>query len=657
MNEPAEVYEWDEEERRIWAPRVVPTMAEWCEGNIQLARGESVRTGPFSLDTMPFQRAAYEAYSDPACNEIVIPAGAQVGKSQFLQNAGFYTVIVQQRNLMSVQARDSDQKTVQRTRLEPMVRHNTAISEHVSPSSRDRTAETWSFTNGCHWHFGAANSAASLSGKTVPVVHADEFGKWPGMIVLEGSPLGLLIQRCNSFENQRMVVLVSTATTAKHGVWPEFQRTNACEYFIPCHECGAYQKLEWKQVRWPKDTEPDQIFKDKLAWYQCIECDARWSDAQKRQQSKLGAWVPKGGTIDDRGRVTGNLGAGSRGFHWMGLLSNLRTFADFAARFLRARADFKLQDFYRQDLGIAWERQIEKITVKALEANQVGGAMRGVVPPNTRRLVAGADVGKRYVHWSVWAFGAGMTASLVDHGVYATVDELEALLDREFEGSDLRLQRLLVDSGYSEEAQSYVVDRHPIHAFANRFRSRVMTVLGRRTLTSGRPLEVSHQEKTPAGKVLRGGFKRVLVDTTFFKDMIAERRAKDVRANKSIRFPENVAADFLEQMASEHKVEDDKGVQAWKHRGGPAPNHYFDTAVYAFAGAWLLRAFKEPAEGSQSGNSPSAQRGDHEQIETQASARRSAPERSPGLGRRKQQAARKRAARKGGTRGGRSGRF
>ena len=74
-------------------------------------------------------------------------------------------------------------------------------------------------------------------------------------------------------------------------------------YCVPCPECGAYQVLDFWQVKhrgeqrleWPKDKRhPDYIKLERPAVYECLHCQAEIEQGKLPGMLAKGNWLPEG---------------------------------------------------------------------------------------------------------------------------------------------------------------------------------------------------------------------------------------------------------------------------------------------------------------------------------------------------------------------------
>ncbi len=221
----------------------------------------------------------------------------------------------------------------------------------------------------------------------------------------------------------------------------------------------------------------------------------------------------------------------------------------------------------------------------------------GSVPRGGLLLVGGADVQKDRIEVSVWAFGRGKTAWLVEHRVLmgdtardAVWMQLHALLAETWThagGAQLPLARFAIDTGFATQA---------VYAFVRASRDpRVMAVKGaaRGAALIGTPTAV---DVTVAGKKLRRGVKVYTVVVGIAKQAlyqhlrlhadVAEDGLTPVYPAGYIHLPK-IDAEFLQQLCAEQLItrRDRSGYAVREWQKLRERNEALDCYVYARAAA------------------------------------------------------------------------
>ena len=186
-----------------------------------------------------------DAISDPTLRDIVVMAGAQVGKTEMLLNViGFHIhhdpapILLVQPTLEMAQAFSKD-------RLAPMLRDTPALKYKVKdPRSRDANNTTTHkvFTGG-HISLVGSNSAAGLASRPIRIVLCDEVDRFPVSAGSEGSPILLARKRSATFHNRKMVMVSTPTNKGASMIESQYEESDKRQYFVPCEDCGTVQTL------------------------------------------------------------------------------------------------------------------------------------------------------------------------------------------------------------------------------------------------------------------------------------------------------------------------------------------------------------------------------------------------------------------------------
>lgn len=278
---------------------------EWADQFRVLSRESSAEAGKWSTDRAPYQRGMMRAISDPATETVVFMTGAQIGKTEIINNAIGYYISQDPSPILVVQPTLDMSKMWSNDRLAPMLRDTPALKNAVKdPRSRDsgNTLLQKSFVGGYIAMVGA-NSPAGLASRPVRCVFFDEVDRFPHSAGTEGDPIDLGKKRTATFTYNRKIVMVSTPTNkGASRIEAAYEESDQRQYFVPCHDCGHKQVLKWAQVRWEKD-QPD------TAAYICEDCGSVWDDAVRYRAVRAGEWIAQNPTNK------------TAGFHLSGLYS------------------------------------------------------------------------------------------------------------------------------------------------------------------------------------------------------------------------------------------------------------------------------------------------------------------------------------------------
>jgi len=229
---------------------------------------------------------------------------------------------------------------------------------------------------------------------------------------------------------------------------------------------------------------------------------------------------------------------------------------------------------------------------------------KGEVPNGVIALVAGVDVQKDRLYYSIDGIGVNFDNFTVDYGEIfgQTKDdyvwhELARLLESQYDG--LTIHCMLVDSGYnpsdgpSDESIIYDFCFNNPRAYAAKghdYRTRAY---------SSSKINVSIE-----GKTIDDGLQLWHLDTDYFKSMLYKRMDWEGDKKGALHFPENVDDEYLRQITAETRLVKANGKAEW--RSIRRDNHWGDCKMMALAAAHIIGAhrFKDGMEPSKRGEGP-----------------------------------------------------
>ena len=211
--------------------------------------------------------------------------------------------------------------------------------------------------------FAGANSPADLASDPCKFVFFDEVDKYPRFSGREADPLKLGSERTRTFWNRKKMK-VSTPTVRSGYITRELERSDKRRFWVPCPQCGVYQPLAFRreegpgrgELRWPQGASPEDIRKERLAYYECGYCQAQISESAKVQMVTGGIWCPDGASVEEGGKISGRGRQGDhRGYQLSALYSPWVSWSVIAAEFLESKDDApSLMAFVNSVLGEPW---------------------------------------------------------------------------------------------------------------------------------------------------------------------------------------------------------------------------------------------------------------------------------------------------------------
>lgn len=494
-----EIYEGALEIERAWREGLRPdprlTVSEWAERYRMLGTRESAEPGRWRNARTPYLREIMDCLSPASKVErVVLMKGAQVGGTELGLNWVGYAIHHAPGPMMIVWPTTEMAQRNSKHRIDPLIEESPVLKDIIAPPrSRDsgNTVLMKEFRGGVLVMTGA-NSAVGLRSMPVRYLFLDEVDAYPLDVDGEGDAIHLAEARTRTFA-RRKILLVSTPTIYGASIIErEYEASDQRRYFVPCPHCGHRQWLRFERLRWERG-QPE------TAAYLCDECEAPIAEHHKPRMLELGEWRAQGSGT-------------SAGFHLSSLYSPWRKWREIAASWEKAalsesKSVATIKAFKNSELGEAWVEEGEAPDWQRLLERREDYRI-GDVPAGGLLLVGGADVQKDRIEVSIWAFGRGKEAWLVEHRVLMgdtarneVWQSLAAVLRETWThatGCQMPLTRLALDTGFAtQEAYAFV-------RLARDFR--VMAVKGsaKGPALVGSPTAV---DVTQVGKKLRRGIK------------------------------------------------------------------------------------------------------------------------------------------------------
>ncbi len=585
-------YEGAHEIERAWHEGLTPdpllSVSAWADQHRMLSSKASAEPGRWRTSRTPYLREIMDCLSPASPIErVVFMKGAQVGGTEAGSCWIGYVIHHAPGPMMAVWPTVEMAKRNSKQRIDPLIEESPALAGLIAPArSRDagNTILAKEFRGGVLVMTGA-NSAVGLRSMPVRYLFLDEVDGYPLDVEGEGDAITLAEARTRTF-TRRKIFIVSTPTIAgASSIEREYEASDQRRYFVPCPHCAHAQWLRFEQLRWERGR-PETVA------YICESCEMPIAEHHKTSMLAQGQW---------RATATGN--GRTAGFHLSSLYSPVgwRTWREIAAAWESAidkatGSASAIKTFKNTELGETWVEDGEAPDWQQLLERREDYRI-GTVPHGGLLLVGGADVQKDRIEVSVWAFGRGKEAWLVEHRVLMgdtardpVWTQLRAMLAETWThacGAQLPLARFAIDTGYAtQEAYTFVrACRDP----------RVMAIKGvaRGAALIGTPTAV---DVSVGGKKLRRGLKLYSVTVGIAKQELynhLRKQASVAEDGVTLTYPPGyihlpkVDAEFLQQLCAEQLVtrRDRNGYPKREWQKLRERNEGLDAFVYCRAAA------------------------------------------------------------------------
>lgn len=586
--------------------------------------------GEFRIDRVPYLREPQDClHPDHPARRVAARWAAQLGKSTAIENWFVYIVNRAPGPMMIVLPTLEEALKFNRIKLQPTIDASVKINHKImAVSSRDEQGSTTSFKKfvGGFAQIVNAGSSKGLQMVSIKYLAMDEVTGYAKDVDGRGSPRNQARARQKMFGDLAKEWQGSTpGTVGDCAITEDFEAGDRRFYYVPCPHCGAFQALEFGQMRGPDDE------RGLSAHFACLACNEPIIDGHKGDLLSRGVWiarrVPDGAEPVPETLTPADLERWrcppcerrcrdwQPSYHLWAAYAPRERFADIWERWESAQGDTtKLRVFHQQDLaepydpgGVAIEH------AKVVEAARLDAYPARRIPRGAGLVVSAADVQGYGIKWGVYAIGPLGQRWLIDREIFEgppdQSDEpwikLADALGRTYptagdgeKGIDLSG----VDTGWS-------TDR--VYRFC-----------------AGRPnvlaLDGRHQPNlpwlgTPSKRDIKDRFGRIVSKVLLYpvglydvKTEVVAGLANLVQGGGEQGWPRNTLhltpelcdEDFAREITAERLVDPDEEARAavsrrarnlispkapreWKKIVGRA-NDWFDMTVYAFALGWHL---------------------------------------------------------------------
>jgi phage terminase large subunit GpA-like protein len=425
--------------------------------------------------------------------------------------------------------------------------------------------------DGIPFYFVGAGSKSKLQSKPIRWLYLDEVRNYP-----KGA-LETVMKRTRSFWNSRTFI-VSTPDKKDDAVDRAYKQGDQRVWHFPCPKCGHLQLLKIDQLKWDTNetTHPEGKWDfDKLAdtiRYECVSCGHAIKDTpmERKHIARAGRFV----------RLNPRAPRHKVSFHWNALLPPWVQWRSIVEEFIAARRALKNGDinpyktFWNETLGLPWDDKLGVIEDYGfLEKRKAKYDYGETWAEEVVRFMA-ADKqarGGEHYWYVIRAFGRFAKSRLV---AYGRVTSYAQLLEVQKQ-YNVKSKNAMIDTGYqATECYRFCATSgwkafkgDPTQYFLMRDAKTGKTYRTAFDKTYVDPLHGQHRGKR---KSLRAAMGRQLLPLyRWSNDMV-----KDLFTSYATgmigewTIPECIGKEYLEQLASERRVEHEKSngqiVTAWE---------------------------------------------------------------------------------------------
>lgn len=556
-------------------------MSEWADHNRVLSREESPSSGLWKTSNTPYLKAIMDTFTDDSTQVTTFLKPSQVGATEAGINICGFTIDRSPSRILYVMPDEDLAKDFSVDRLQKALQNTPSIASKLQAADRSK-ALVVRFPGG-FIRLTGANSPAKLASWPIPRVIMDEVDKYPMWTGREANPISLVKERTKNWP-WRKILVMSTPTTEYGYIYKAYMESEAhYEFYVPCPNCGHYQKLVFKNLKFPEADDEAKLARN--VYYLCEKCHHHIKDRDKLGMLQKGKWIPTEHL---------NFTPKTVGFRLNTLYSPWVQFYEVAREFLVSKDDpTKLMNFVNSWLGEPWKSKAAEVKSAQVMAKKTD-VPAGIVPKGMVLLTGGVDCQKGYFYWVIRAWGPGARSQKIANGTAMTFDDVRAVMDTFWpvQGSGEKLQVVLyaVDSGYNTDAvYDFCYTNYPV----------TIPVKG-----ASHPLTGYYVRRQLQPKDYGNRWTQSLVvyevDTNKYKDMLVYRLNLGVDQPGTWLVDKDTDYEYADMITAEQKVIID-GKEQWKEISSARPNHYLDCEVYAMLAADVMnvRSIPGPAKTAQ----------------------------------------------------------
>lgn len=553
---------------QAWTPPPKLTVSDWSDRNRRLDGQSSAEAGRWYTSRAEYQRGIMDACSDPEIQEVVIMAGAQLGKTEALLNIIGYHIDVDPSPILVLQPTLSMGQAFSKDRVAAGLLASTpCLKDKVKdPRARDSGNTTLHkvFPGGALTIVGA-NSPSGLASRPIRIMLADEVDRFPSSAGSEGDPIQLGRKRTATFWNRKIIMVSTPTNKGASRIEDAYELSDQREYYIPCRHCEHMQTLKWSNVQW-QDENPD------TARYMCEECGSLWSDSDRMWAVRNGQWY------------SDKPFNGVAGFYINGLYSPWTPLSEGVREFLAVKKNpEQLRVWTNTYLGQLWEDMGERLEDYELAERRESMPS---IPDDAVLLTAGVDVQDNRLESSIigWS-GKGDDESYVVKHITLYGDpstpqlwaDLDSVLFAEYEtesGRKMTIRGSCIDTGghFTNAVYSYCKKNAGRRVFA------IKGVGGEGKPIAGRPSR---------NNIAKCPLFSIGVDTV--KDMVFARLRINEEGPGYVHFSDELTDDYFKQLTAEKVVTKyHKGFKKRSYEKIRPRNEALDCMVYAIAAYAIL---------------------------------------------------------------------
>lgn len=602
-------------EKRIFRKHKKIPPSQWAEMYRYVTM--SVLPGRWKNDVTPYLSGIMDASFFPSVQTIILCKAPQVGGSESVNNCIGYAIDRDPGPVMVIYPDELTARENNQDRIQPMIKSSPRLRSYMTGSDDDAGMLRINLSH-MPIYMAWARSAARLANKPIRYVIFDETDKYPETAgKRETDPISLGEARTITFRHNKKIWKISTPTIETGQIWTALTKEAQVifDFHVDCPYCGHHHRMKFNgkgadgenaYIMWPHQEEPgpdgkrhslpaETIESEKLAWYECPQCHAHWTDYDRDRAIRHGKWRDRIDSIEVMEYLRARRPL-KIGFHVPSWISPFVSFSTIAAAWLNAQGDNnKKKDFYNKHAAEPWKITVISKNESAILAARVPDLAPQTVPETAIALTLGVDVQLHGFWYVVRAWSAMMTSWNIHYGFLQTWEDVERLIfettyTQAVTGMTYRIWRACIDTGGGKKFEDMTMTAETYFWLVKNLGRGGVALWGTKGSNNPLPTMLALGNpilSTPDGKKLSKALRLIIVDTDKAKDQYHYRL--DQAANPETRdlpgsafLHSATGSDYAAQILAEEKQVNDKGAEEWVNIH-QRPNHLLDADILAGA--------------------------------------------------------------------------
>lgn len=553
------------------------SVVEWAEENVRIPEMESEFPGNYSTDLTPWVRHLLEFWKPGACRDLTMIFAAQVCKTMILIVGAMYLATKHRKRILWVMDTIDNARVFSETRWVPMIEASESTRTLI-PDDSDKFKKTEQHVGGSYIRFIGSNSSGNLASMPCDVVIGDEIGKWPSAL-RSRSGVSALTDAGERMKSKTMLFFPKATTpTGKDGDgWKQYLIGNQLQWWVPCLECGEFQKIEMENIQWDKSAKVDGVWDyDRVkasAYVQCQHCDHHIRSMEKLEMNRRGEWRPDNPTAP-KGYISARIPS------WYSPWAST-SFGNTAVQFLMHKEKGELKAFRNNWEALPDLDESEGHDGLLLASRREFLGWPKSVPEQVLLTVVSVDVQDDRLEACIEGWGTGRENWTLEHVIFdgspgrpAVWRDLELWL---FGMRSMPWRRCVIDGGGHFTQETY--------SFVHRHRGKNILIYKGRSNNDG--LGVIYKRS----HVGRQKVPQILVNTHVCKEWIYGSYRVTEKGPGYRHYADTLDEEFFAQATAEvlrTKLRAGSYVKVWEKKTPGARNEALDLAVMNYAALWTF---------------------------------------------------------------------